>query len=303
MPSFFPEAERAPFATTNAARATLAIDRDHPGYPSRLLELKVPPPVIYTRGTFAVAAPPAVAIVGTRTASPYGLRVARALATACVRAGVCVVSGLARGVDGVAHQAALDANGRTVAVLGTGPDLYYPRSHRTLQERIARDGLLISEHPPGSTGHGGSFPQRNRLIAALADVTVVVEAGEKSGALITATHAEWLGREVGVVPNAIDVPMAYGSNALLRQPHVVPILGADDLLALLNLEPMVAHLPALTGDVANVWDALLNGASDASEIARHTGLRLPYVQGALGLLEIDGLVQFDVAGRVRPSIT
>jgi DNA processing protein len=292
-----------PSAMTSAAAETQAIDRDHAGYPTRLRELKHAPPVIYTRGTFAMTVPPVVAIVGTRMSTPYGERMARALATACVRAGVCVVSGLARGIDAEAHRGALDAHGRTVAVLGTGPDLYYPRSHRALQERIATGGLLISEHPPGSTGHGGSFPQRNRLIAALADVTIVVEAGAKSGALITATHAEALGRFVGVVPNAVDAPMSVGSNALLRAPHVFPILGADDLLALLNLQPAVPYLPALTGDAANVWDALTNGASDASAIAHQTGLRLPEVQGALGLLEIDGLVHFDAAGRVRPSIT
>jgi DNA processing protein len=302
MPSSSRSAASGPVDSL-AARETVAISREHDLYPSRLLELTQPPAVLYARGTFAIAAPPAVAIVGTRNASLYGVRVATALATACARAGVCVVSGLAKGIDGAAHQAALRAKGRTVAVLGTGPDLYYPRSHVQLQEQIAREGLLLSEHPPGSTGHGGSFPMRNRLIAALANVTVVVEAGERSGALITASQAEMLGRYVGVVPNAIDVAVAIGSNRLLRANHVTPILGADDLLALLEIEPVAPYLPALSGDAANVWDAITHGATDAAAIARRTGLRLADVQGALGLLEIEGLVHFDVSGRVRSAIS
>jgi DNA processing protein len=281
---------------------SVALSRGDAAYPERLHELPRPPQVVYARGTFAIAAPPAVAIVGTRRATGYGVRVARALATACVRAGICVVSGLARGIDGAAHEAALAAGGRTVAVLGTGPDLHYPRSHRWLQERIAEEGLLISEHPPGSSGHAGAFPLRNRLIAALADLTIVVEAGAESGALITARHAHELHRRVGVVPNGIDVPTAVGSNALLREPHVFPILGADDIRSLLSMQPMPPHLPALTGDAASVWDALTRGARHVPDIARVAGLPVPVAQGALGLLEIDGLVHFDAAGRVCPAV-
>lgn len=274
--------------------------REDPQYPARCLELRDPPAVLYARGLPLVADPPAVAIVGTRGASPYGLRVARELAAHCARAGACVVSGLARGVDGAAHAAALEAGGRTVAVLGTGADLVYPRSHRQLQQRIAREGLLLTEHPDGSTGHAGSFPRRNRLIAALADVTVVVEAGIGSGALITADHAVELGRTVACVPNAIDVPQAAGSNALLKQ-GAEPILSADDVLALLDLTPGPPHQPALDPEAARCWDAIRQGLDDPTQIAVAVERPLPPVLSVLAQLEIDGLIHFDAAGRIHPA--
>lgn len=278
-----------------------AIARNAGDYPARLNDLHDAPATVYVRGTLVIAAPPAVAIVGTRAATPYGMRMARSIATACARAGVCVVSGLARGIDAAAHEAALAAGGRTVAVLGTGPDVHYPRQHRALQERIAEDGLLLSELPPGSTGHPGAFPRRNRLIAALADLTVVVEAPRDSGALITAKVADALGREVAVVPNAIDVPQAVGSNALLRgEAH--PVLAPDDVLAMLGLETSAPLGPALDGEAAICWDALQRGITDAAEMAAHTGLALNAVQGALAMLEIDGLVRWDNTGRVHPLL-
>lgn len=286
----------------SAAMRVLEVPDDHAAYPQVFRELDNPPERIYTRGTFAIAEPPAVAIVGTRNATPYGIRVARSLATACAQAGICVVSGLARGIDGAAHEAALAVDGRTVAVLGTGPDVPYPPRHRRLQEEIAAKGLLISEFPAGSTGHGGAFPQRNRLIAALARVTVIVEAPEKSGALHTAQFAAELSRTVAIVPNAIDVPSARGSNALLRSMNATPILDAGDLLALFDLEARPAHRPVVNGDAAHVWDAIQLGADSPSAIADRTGLPLPDIQGALGLLEIDGLVYFDAAGRIRSAL-
>lgn len=270
-------------------------------YPARLLELSDAPPVIYARGTLASAHPPAVAIVGTRAASAYGLRVARAIATACARAGVTIVSGLARGIDGAAHDAALAAGGRTVAVLGTGLDVHYPRSHRTLQERIACDGLLLTEQKPGDTGHGGTFPRRNRLIAALADVTVVVEAGQGSGALITADHALELNRTVACVPNAIDQPSSIGSNALLKM-HAEPILAVDDVLALLRIDRSPATHVALDGDAARCWDALQHGARDIDAIAAAAQLRPREAAAVLSALEIDGLVHFGPSGQVHPAV-
>ncbi|WP_310570401.1 DNA-processing protein DprA [Gemmatimonas sp.] len=270
-------------------------------YPSRLLELADSPPVIYAQGTLVSANPPAVAIVGTRAASAYGLRVARAIATACARAGVTIVSGLARGIDGAAHEAALAAGGRTVAVLGTGLDVHYPRSHRTLQERIARDGLLLTEQRPGDTGHGGTFPRRNRIIAALADLTVVVEAGTGSGALITADHALELNRTVACVPNAIDQVSSLGSNALLKM-HAEPILAVDDVLALLRVDRSISTHMALDGDAARCWDAVQRGARDIEQVAAHAQLRPREAAAVLSALEIDGLVHFGPSGQVHPSI-
>ncbi|WP_411282532.1 DNA-processing protein DprA [Gemmatimonas sp.] len=271
-------------------------------YPARLLELPDAPPVIYAQGTLASAYPPAVAIVGTRAASAYGLRVARAIATACARAGVTIVSGLARGIDGAAHEAALAAGGRTVAVLGTGLDVHYPRSHRTLQERIARDGLLLTEQKPGDAGHGGTFPRRNRIIAALADVTVVVEAGKGSGALITADHALELNRMVACVPNAIDQVSSMGSNALLKM-HAEPILAIDDVLALLRIDRSPSIHVALDGDAARCWDALQRGARDVDQIAAVAKLRPREAAAVLSALEIDGLVHFGPTGQVHPSVS
>ncbi len=301
------ERQHAAYEQADAVLASLqriggeAIDAASPRYPSRLLELSDAPSVIYALGTLAAAHPPAVAIVGTRNASSYGLRVAKAIATACARAGVTVVSGLARGIDGAAHEAALSVRGRTVAVLGTGLDIHYPRSHRTLQERIAREGLLLTEQHPGDTGHGGTFPRRNRIIAALADVTVVVEAGIGSGALITADHALELNRTVACVPNAIDQPSSAGSNALLKM-HAEPILHVDDVLALLRVDRSSSTHVALDDEAARCWDAIQRGAHDVDSIATAAGLRPREAAAVLSALEIDGLIHFGPTGSIRPSI-
>ena len=271
-------------------------------YPARLLELSDVPPVIYAQGTLATAHPPAVAIVGTRAASAYGLRVARAIASACARAGVTIVSGLAQGIDGAAHEAALAVGGRTVAVLGTGLDVHYPRSHRVLQQRIARDGLLLTEQKPGDSGHGGTFPRRNRIIAALADLTVVVEAGKGSGALITADHALELNRMVACVPNAIDQVSSMGSNALLKM-HAEPILAVDDVLALLRIDRSTSTHVALDGDAARCWDALQRGARDIEQVAAAAHMRPREAAAVLSALEIDGLVYFGPTGQVHPSVS
>jgi DNA processing protein len=270
-------------------------------YPEAIMQLRDRPQELWARGTLSVAAPPAVAIVGTRTATEYGLRVSRLLATACARAGVCVVSGLARGIDGAAHEAALQAGGRTVAVLGTGVDCYYPRNHRSLQERIARDGLLLSEHAPGSTGHGGAFPRRNRIIAALANVVVIVEAGQSSGALITASFAKELGIPIAVVPGPIDSPASAGSNELLLEMHT-PLLSPAVLLEMLALDPSPPLLPAVDGHAAQCWDAIRHGAVTVADIAKRSSLDLRKASSAITALELDGLVAIDSSGRVHATI-
>ena len=270
-------------------------------YPARLAELRDAPDVLFAKGTLAMADAPAVAIVGTRRATSYGLRVARALATTCARAGVTVVSGMAHGIDGAAHEAALAAGGRTVGVLGTGLNVVYPRQHRELQSRVGEDGLLLTELAPNRPGHGGSFPRRNRIIAALADITVVVEAGEGSGALITANYAHELHRRVAVVPNAIDVPSSKGANLLLKE-GAEPLLAPEDVLTMLELRAQPTAAPILDGDAATCWDALVRGADDVAAIARLSSIPTRAAAAAVTALELEGLVQVEATGRIRMTI-
>lgn len=274
---------------------------DDAEYPSGFRNLAQAPKAVWVAGTLVTAFPPAVAIVGTRDATSYGIRSARAIAAACARAGVCVVSGLARGIDGAAHEGALNAGGRTVAVLGTAINVAYPKPHRALQEQIARDGLVITEMEPGEPMHQGTFPRRNRMIAALAQLVVVVEAGEKSGALITVDHAHALGVRVAAVPGPMDASQSYGTNRLLRDGADV-IAHPDDVLALLEIDASPVAQPLLSGDDARLWDALVQGPADVSSLARRAGLTTRSAAGAVSALEIAGLVQLDLLGVVHSSL-
>lgn len=202
--------------------------------PDCFRDLSRPPAGIWylgDRSALAGAPEGHVAIVGTREASPYGIRTAERLAAACARAGLVVVSGLARGVDAAAHRAALTEGGRTIGVQGTGVDVPYPASHRTLHDALTQRGTVISEMEPGTRATPGCFPRRNRLIAALCQVTVVVEAGFKSGAINTASQALDLGRTVAAVPGRIDEAGSAGANLLIRDGAQV-ITEIADLLAL-----------------------------------------------------------------------
>ncbi len=283
-----------------AADARCVVPSDE-AYPAALAALPVPPPVLWLRGTPALGAQRSVAIVGTRAASASALRFAHELATACARANLCVVSGLARGVDGAAHRGALDAHGATIGVLGTGVDIAYPPSHRALQREIATDGLLLSEIPIGERGHAGTFPQRNRLIAALSEITVVVEAGRESGALITARVAQELGRTVCAVPGSVHAPECAGSNALIQAGAQV-LLSPDDLLSELGIASSAAAPPQLEGDAAACWDALQRGVADVATIAVRAGLSVRQAHVALAALELHGLLELDARGQVQPLL-
>lgn len=213
---------------------------------------------------------------------------------------MCVVSGLARGIDGAAHEGALRAGGRTVAVLGTPLDVAYPKPHRALQSQIARDGLLITELNPGEHGNMWTFPRRNRMIAALAQLVVVVEAGQKSGAQITVEHAHELNVPVAAVPGLIDSPQAYGTNRLLRDgAHL--IAEPDDVLALLNIDASPVAQPLLSGDDAQLWDALASGSADIATLAGRSGLAPRNAAAAVSALEIAGLVRVDHLGQVHSA--
>jgi DNA processing protein len=200
-----------------------------PGYPPLLHHIQDPPPVLFGLGNHACLLRPAAAIVGSRDHSSYGATACRTLAGAAAAAGVVVVSGMARGLDAVAHTAALEAGGTTIGVLGNGLGVIYPAANRPLYERVANQGLLLSEFPPGERPHPGSFPRRNRLISGLSRVTLVVEAAIGSGALITAGAALDQGREVMAVPGNITSPLSAGSNRLIRD-GAAPVLEPADLL-------------------------------------------------------------------------
>jgi DNA processing protein len=236
------------------------------GYPRRLLDLHDPPAVLFGRGDASLAGGPAVAIVGTRANTEYGADVARMIATAAAGAGIVVISGLAHGVDRHAHEAVLDAGGRTIGVIGSGLDVTYPPQHRRLQERIAGEGLVLTEFAPGEPALGHHFPRRNRIIAALASAVVVVEAPVRSGALITAEHALELGREVLAVPGPIGRRTSEGANALIRDGAAIVLDAADVLEATLAFERTAGRTPACsTGSPAAAGPRA--GVADAHQAA------------------------------------
>ncbi len=213
------------------------IRRRDAAYPSLLAAIHDPPPALFVRGagTEEILSRPAVAVVGARACSAYGRSVARSLARELAAAGLVVVSGMARGIDGEAHRGALEA-GVTVAVLGCGVDRDYPAAHAELARRICERGLIVSEYEPGVEPAPWRFPARNRIISGLCEATVVVEARERSGALITADFALEEGRDVLAVPGEITSSLSAGTNALIRL-GAVPVTCAGDVLELFGLAP------------------------------------------------------------------
>jgi DNA processing protein len=206
---------------------------------------------------------------------------------------------MALGIDGVAHKAALEARGKTAAVLGTGVDIAYPPSHRALHARIASEGLLLSELPPGAHSHGGSFRMRNRLIAALARLTIIVEAPVRSGALYTAGDAADMNRDVGVVPGPIDSPKSEGSNDLLRD-GAQPIVSAADALALLGLTaPVRTLIEPDDPDQSRVWRALKEGPADLDILCHRASLPVQRCLAAVTALELNGSIECALTGEVR----
>jgi DNA processing protein len=264
--------------------------RGRAGFPPLVAQLHDPPTRLFLRGEDAdLLTRPSVAIVGARSCSPYGAQVARTLARELAGAGLVVVSGLARGVDAEAHRGALEAGGATVAVLGCGIDVDYPRRHAELARRIAATGLVVSEYPPGTEPAPWRFPARNRIIAALCAATVVVEARERSGALITADFALELGREVFAVPGEITAGLSAGTNRLIRQ-GAAPLLSSEDVLAALGLEPKRAPAPSVSDDARALLEALADAPRGMDELVRATRRPTPAVAGALVELELAGLV-------------
>jgi DNA processing protein len=268
--------------------------RSEPTFPPLLAAVHDPPPGLFLRGVAPadLLTAPAVSIVGARSCSDYGAHVARSLARELAAAGVVVVSGLARGIDGWAHRGALDAGGTTIAVLGCGVDRDYPRAHAALAARIVESGLIVSEYPPGVAPAPWRFPARNRIVAGLAAATVVVEARDRSGALITADFALEEGREVLSVPGEITSALSRGTNGLLRL-GAIAVTGSSDVLEAIGLAPAEGCPrpdPRCAPAAAAVLAALDAGAATADELVRESGLTPAATAAALTELELAGLV-------------
>ena len=300
MPGLRRAAERADgvLALAGASSARI-LARGASPYPERLADLYAPPSVLWSRGDLELLESPCIAIVGTRHPTSYGERAARELASTLARAGATVVSGMALGIDGVAHAAALDASGPSIGILGTGVDVAYPRAHAALHRRMVEHGLLLSEELPGTRATRGSFPKRNRIIAALCSAVIVVEADVDSGALITAEHALDIDRTVGAVPGPIDSPRSKGTNRLLRDGAIV-IAEPADALALLGLtQPPERDMSRASHAERAVWRALERGATDVDALVAATDLPLRQCLAALTAMELGGAVALAPSGEIR----
>ena len=264
------------------------------GYPSVLAGIPDPPAILFFRGDLAgFAGKPTVAVIGSRRSSIYGRRTARALSRDLALAGVVVTSGLARGIDAEAHMGALDGGGPTVAVLGSGVDIIYPPEHEKLAERICRNGVLVSEYPPLTSPDRFNFPARNRIISGLSMGVVVVEAGEKSGTMITVNSALDQGREVFAVPGEVTRTTSRGTNRLLKEGAGL-VTSVDDILETLGIEPSGSShplIPEVEGEIAEVIVRILStGAKQIDELVRALGADPGILQAELLMLEMQGLV-------------
>jgi DNA processing protein len=270
-----------------------------PDYPARLRAIADPPPVLYVKGEISAADERAVAIVGSRSASDYGRRVARNICHGLASLGFTVVSGLARGIDGTAHETALDGGGRTIAVLGSGVDRIYPPEHERLSQRISRQGAVISELPLGTRPAAFNFPARNRLISGLSLGVVVVEATEKSGSLITAAHALEQNREIFAVPGEVGSSRSRGAHRLIREGAKL-VENADDIVE--EIAPQLARpkgagrpqrvLPQKCGDdTRKIFDLFQERILHIDEVIESSGLSSAQVLRILLELELQGFLR------------
>ena len=290
---------------------------DEADFPPQLETIPQPPAALFVAGDPSVLLGPQVAIVGARSASAQGLATARDFARTLCRSGLTVTSGMAGGIDGAAHAAALEVGGKTVAVVGTGPDLVYPRKHRDLAARITESGAIVSEFPPGVEARPDHFPRRNRLIAGLALGTLVVEAGLQSRSLITARLAAEAGREVFALPGSIHNPLAKGCHRLIREgarlvetaaeviEALTPLAQAQGAGLRARLDALDAPKVAVQGvpprsqdpDYVSLLAALGDAPASLDELAGRTGLTPAALSSMLLLLELEGAVSPAVNGR------
>ncbi|HEU5170115.1 MAG TPA: DNA-processing protein DprA [Gemmatimonadales bacterium] len=302
------EAERAIERT--AAQGGVVLLPDDPDFPKVLRDIPDPPTLLFARGRRELLGRPALAVVGSRDHTPYGGEVCRAIAAHAAGAGVVVVSGMARGLDALAHGAALDGGGDTIGVLGNGLGVIYPAANRSLYERVSERGLLLTEFPPGEKPNAGSFPRRNRLIAGLARATVIVEAAAGSGALITAGAALDQGGDVIAVPGPITSPTSVGCNRLIRD-GAAPLTELEDLhgyfpeIRTWPAETAVGggalrELPATLSLAERELAAALGRTSlPADALAERLGRPPAVVLAQLGMLEIAGVVERSPFGVFR----
>ncbi len=319
----------APDQTLERARDWLERPGHHligihdPHYPALLAQMPAPPLALFVAGDPSLLWHPSVAVVGSRAATAGGRDQARRFAVALCRAGLAVTSGLAAGIDAAAHLAALEADGITIAVLGTGPDLAYPRHHAALQERIADRGAVVSEYPPGTEARPGHFPARNRIIAGLSLGTLVVEAAARSGALITARQAAEAGREVFALPGSVLNPQARGCHRLIRDGACL-VEAPEEVLA--GIAPLAGQLAlALTPDDAEpaplddasaslenqtgqpdldhhrLWRALGHDPTPMDVLVERTGLTAATLSSMLLHMELDGRVAVEHGRYARRS--
>lgn len=280
-----------------AERGIGLIGWDDPAYPPALAAIADAPPVLWTHGTGAGLERPAVAIVGSRAATPYAIQVAERLGSDLAAAGIVVVSGLARGVDAAAHRGALAGGGTTVAVLGCGADIVYPAEHRGLTGEIAATGTVVTEFPPGSAPEPWHFPRRNRIISGLSRAVVVVEAGERSGSLITARAALEQGRDVLAVPGNVLTGRNRGTHALLRDGAKI-VEDVTDILEELGLGPGAPAAASRQGRGDRLLACLPVGEPlGLDEISERSGLLTPKLLPRLFELELLGLVRRAGGGR------
>jgi DNA processing protein len=277
------------------------LGRSEPAFPRGLTAIFDPPIGLFVRGDVdaALLDQPAVAVVGARSCSPYGASVARTLGRELAAAGLVVVSGLARGVDGEAHRGALEAGGTTVAVLGCGIDRVYPAAHAELARRVSERGLIVSEYSPGVEPAPWRFPARNRIIAGLAAATVVVEARERSGALITADLALEEGREVFAVPGEITSALSTGTNALLRT-GATALTSTADVLEVFGIAAAQQQRVELSPPAELVLSRLRDRPAAPDELTRELAVPAAEIASALAELELASLID-EQAGLYRAS--
>ena len=291
-------------ASADGLGASVLLPGDE-SFPPALVQIPDAPVLLFAQGDLALLARPAVAIVGSRDHTAYGAEVCRIVSGRAAGAGLAVVSGMARGLDAVAHQAALDAGGATIGVLGNGLGVIYPAANRGLYERVEREGLLLTEFPPGERPHAGSFPRRNRLISGLAHSVVVIEAAESSGALVTVESALAQGKEVLAVPGPITSRTSVGVNRLIRD-GAAPLLEADDLLNLYpgcaGAAPTAAAVPAGRTDAERrLLAELAPAGTHLDQLVAVLNRPVSDVLAALLDLELAGFIE-QLPGRIfRPA--